>query len=160
MPLRHAERGLSSTSVSYMLIGAGSRALSARPTLPTTEATSGKLRRTASCFFMMSIAWVRDTELDVTGMNMSVPSSSGGMNSRPMPAPSRASSQPFAPARPSDSRASRSDPVTEASTSAGWATGASRTPPPATSTRLRTKSRTAAPTVRAGWRSAAASTGS
>ena len=110
---------------------------------------------------MMSIAWVRDTELEVTGMNISVPSSSGGMNSRPMPGaeprvePALRARQPVR-----DSRASRSDPVTDASTSAGSATGASRTPPPATSTRLTTKSRTAAPMVRAGWRSAAASTGS
>ena len=44
MPGRHWSRGLSWMVVSIISIGAGSVAVSARPTLPNTRATSGTVR--------------------------------------------------------------------------------------------------------------------
>ena len=51
MPGRHCARGLSCTVVSNISIGAGSVAVSARPALPNTRATSGTVRimRSVSC---------------------------------------------------------------------------------------------------------------
>ena len=51
MPGRHSSRGLSWTVVSSISSGAGSVALSARPTLPNTRFTSGTvaMRRSVCC---------------------------------------------------------------------------------------------------------------
>ena len=48
MSRRHSSCGFRTTVVSYMSSGAGSVAVFARPTLPNTEATSGKLAKTLS----------------------------------------------------------------------------------------------------------------
>ena len=47
-PGRHSERGLSWMKVSIMVSGAGSVAVSARPILPNTVATSGTVRMSLS----------------------------------------------------------------------------------------------------------------
>ena len=68
--------------VSIMSIGAGSVGVSARPALPTTMSTSGKRQRTMSRAFRSSTDSVTDARGTVIGMSMTMPSSSGVMNSR------------------------------------------------------------------------------
>ena len=69
--------------VSIMSRPAGSVAVSARPALPTTCQTSGKVRKIASRAFMSSAACVTDTRGTVVGISRIDPSSSAGMNSLP-----------------------------------------------------------------------------
>ena len=54
--LRHVSGGRSCAVVSTIVIGAGSVADSARPTLPNTVSTSGKLRRIRSCIWSCRFA--------------------------------------------------------------------------------------------------------
>ena len=65
---RQAASGLSWMVVSSMLSGAGSVAVSARPTLPNTCSTSGKVRRMRSVCCRISRALVIDTPGRVVGM--------------------------------------------------------------------------------------------
>jgi hypothetical protein len=136
-----------------MLIGAGSRGLSTRPTLPITEATSGKERSTASCCFMISTALVSEIALEVTGMNIRVPSSSGGMNSRPTPAARWESSHCWPLARRFAIRRAPPEPAAAAA-SKGSLTGASSRPAPPTSTRESRNTPPAPSRVIFAWRSA------
>jgi len=73
------------TTVSIMPIGAGSRADSARPTLPTTVSTSGTLRMAMSWVAITFCTAESDPAGTSEGMYNSEPSSNGGMNSRPRP---------------------------------------------------------------------------
>ena len=84
MPGRHADSGLSSTTVSVMLSGAGSVDVSARAILATTAATSGTVWMARFCFRAISMAWGSETAGSLMGMNIRSPSLSGGMNSRPI----------------------------------------------------------------------------
>ena len=68
MPGRQASSGLSLMVVSSMLSGAGSVAVSARPTLPKTCSTSGKVRRIRSVCCRISRALVIDMLGKVVGM--------------------------------------------------------------------------------------------
>ena len=68
MPGRQASSGLSWMVVSSMLSGAGSVAVSARPALPNTRSTSGKVRRMRSVCCRISRALVIDTPGRVVGM--------------------------------------------------------------------------------------------
>ena len=68
MPGRQASAGLRRIVVSIMLSGAGSVAVSARPTLPNTCSTSGKVRRIRSVCWRISRALVIDTPGSVAGM--------------------------------------------------------------------------------------------
>ena len=83
MPGRHSACGLRFTVVSTIDIGAQSVAVLARPALPQTEATSGKLMRMLSCTCSSRRCWVSDTLGRVLGMYIRLPSRSGGMNSLP-----------------------------------------------------------------------------
>ena len=56
IPSRHSSRGASVIVVSNMERGAGSVAVSARPALPNTRSTSGKVARMLSCRRMVSPA--------------------------------------------------------------------------------------------------------
>ena len=69
--------------VSIISIGAGSVGDSARPALPTTMSTSGNRQRIMSHALRSSPASVAEARGAVTGMFITIPSSSGGMNSRP-----------------------------------------------------------------------------
>ena len=69
--------------VSIMSSGAGSVGVSARPSLPTTIATSGNRQRTMSRAFRSSTPWAIDMRGIEIGMSITIPSSSGVMNSRP-----------------------------------------------------------------------------
>ena len=69
--------------VSIMSIGAGSVGDSARPALPTTMSTSGNRQRTMSRAFRSSAASTPEARGTLIGMSMTIPSSSGVMNSRP-----------------------------------------------------------------------------
>ena len=71
--------------VSIISTGAGSVAVSARPSLPATERTSGTWLITLSCHDMMRFTSVSDVLGSSTGMKSREPSLSGGMNSLPMP---------------------------------------------------------------------------
>ena len=71
--------------VSIMLIGAGSRADSDRPNLPTTLATSGTLSMARSCRAITCCTSVKEALGKSDGIARNEPSSRGGMNSRPMP---------------------------------------------------------------------------
>jgi hypothetical protein len=75
---------VSDTIVSVMFTGDGSVEVSARPTLATTEATSGNCAMAAFCFLVMSMAWASEMAGSVTGMNIRSPSLRGGINSLPM----------------------------------------------------------------------------
>ena len=66
-------------TVSTMSSGEGSVGVSARPVLPTTISTSGKVRNSASRAFRSSTVSVIDARGTVTGMSRMLPSSSGGM---------------------------------------------------------------------------------
>ena len=71
--------------VSIISIGAGSVAVSERPSLPPTLATSGVWLMTWSCHAMMRLISVSDVLGSSTGMKSKLPSFSVGMNSLPMP---------------------------------------------------------------------------
>lgn len=71
--------------VSIISTGAGSVAVSKRPSLPATVCTSGNDLSTRSCQLMISFTSVREVPGSSTGMNSRLPSLSGGMNSLPMP---------------------------------------------------------------------------
>ena len=66
--LRHSLGGRSCTVVSTMVMGAGSVALSARPTLPNTVATSGKLRSMRSWYCSCRFASSMEMFGNVMGM--------------------------------------------------------------------------------------------
>ena len=61
-----------------MSSGAGSVGVSARPDLPITDSTSGKLRMRASRAFRSSAAYVTLSRGTVTGMSSVVPSAGVG----------------------------------------------------------------------------------
>ena len=69
--------------VSNISTGAGSVAVAARPALPNTLATSGKLLMTRSDVCSSSAALVTDIPGTLTGMYIKVPSFSVGINSEP-----------------------------------------------------------------------------
>ena len=71
------------TTVSSMESGAGSVAVSARPTLPKTDSTSGNVRRILSVCCRSSFAFVIEIPGKVVGIYRMSPSSSGGINSEP-----------------------------------------------------------------------------
>ena len=83
IPGRHSASGLNCTVVSSMVSGAGSVALSARPALPKTVATSGTdlMMRSVRC--STASAWLGESPGRVVGMYSTSPSSSSGMNSLP-----------------------------------------------------------------------------
>jgi hypothetical protein len=83
MPGRHWSRGLSWMVVSNISIGAGSVAVSARPALPKTRATSGTvlIMRSVCCSNSPALAALRPGS--AVGMYSRSPSSSGGRNSPP-----------------------------------------------------------------------------
>ncbi len=83
MPGRHSDSGLRLITVSNISSGAGSVAVWARPALPYTEATSGKLLMIRSVICNSSPALVTDRPGRDEGMYMIVPSLSVGMNSEP-----------------------------------------------------------------------------
>ena len=80
---RHCSDGLSRTVVSTIVSGAGSVGVSARPTLPNTLSTSGKLFRTRSWTCSCLLASSMEMFGNVIGMYRMSPSFSGGMNSCP-----------------------------------------------------------------------------
>ena len=67
--------------VSTIASGAGSRAVSARPILPSTTSTSGKSFSRRSCICSVRRASVLEIPGSVVGMARTSPSCSGGMNS-------------------------------------------------------------------------------
>jgi hypothetical protein len=67
-PARHSAFGFRLMMVSNISVGAGSVAVAARPALPYTEATSGKLRMTRSCICSNSAALVMESPGSVVGM--------------------------------------------------------------------------------------------
>ena len=71
--------------VSIISTGAGSVAVSERPSLPATDATSGTCFITWSCQAMMRLISVSEVLGSSTGMKSRLPSLSVGMNSLPMP---------------------------------------------------------------------------
>jgi hypothetical protein len=83
IPARHSLRGFSCTVVSNISSGAGSVALSARPALPNTRATSGTLRIWRSVCCSSSPAFCAERPGSALGMYSRSPSSSGGRNSPP-----------------------------------------------------------------------------
>ena len=83
MPARHSSRGLNCTVVSNISIGAGSVAVSARPALPKTLATSGTVLIMRSVCCSSSDALAADKPGNAEGMYSRSPSSMGGMNSPP-----------------------------------------------------------------------------
>jgi len=68
--------------VSIIPSGAGSVAVSARPPLPKTVSTSGKLLMILSVFCVRALLWSTLMPKGVTGMYMNVCSLSIGMNSQ------------------------------------------------------------------------------
>ena len=68
MPARHSLSGLRLMMVSNISVGAGSVAVEARPALPHTEATSGKVLMILSCVCTSSAALVTDNPGSVAGM--------------------------------------------------------------------------------------------
>lgn len=84
MPGRHWSRGLNRMVVSNISIGAGSVAVSARPALPNTVATSGTALMSRSVCCSNCAALPADNPGSADGMYSRSPSSSGGMNSPPV----------------------------------------------------------------------------
>ena len=82
-PARHSDFGFRLMMVSNISVGAGSVAVCARPDLPNTDCTSGKLLMMRSCICISSAALVTEMPGKVAGIYISVPSSSAGMNSLP-----------------------------------------------------------------------------
>ncbi len=70
--------------VSIISTGAGSVAVSERPSLPAADATSGCSLITRSCQDMMRLTSVSEVLGSNTGMKSRLPSLSGGMNSLPI----------------------------------------------------------------------------
>jgi hypothetical protein len=68
MPARHSDSGLRLITVSNISVGAGSVAVLARPALPKTDATSGKLLMILSCVCSSSAALVIDMPGSDAGM--------------------------------------------------------------------------------------------
>ena len=68
IPGRHSERGRRVIVVSIIERGAGSVAVSARPTLPKTRSTSGKLAMIRSVCCKSSLAFVTETPGKAVGM--------------------------------------------------------------------------------------------
>ena len=66
--VRHASRGLSFNTVSTIESGAGSVAVSERPTLPNTRSTSGKARIIRSCTWSARFASSIEMLGNVVGM--------------------------------------------------------------------------------------------
>ncbi|MNQ99097.1 hypothetical protein D3C85_1148190 [compost metagenome] len=83
MPGRHWSRGLSWMLVSIITRSAGSVAESARPALPNTFCTSGRVRMSLSVCCKISRALPTEILAAVVGIYMMSPSSSGGINSEP-----------------------------------------------------------------------------
>src|SRR5213082_320769 len=108
MPARHADSGFRFTTVSTIDIGAQSVAVFARPALPHTDATSGKVMRMESSTWSSRRCVVSERAGSVFGMYMSDPSFSGGMNSLPRTANGRTVSSRMPAAPPSTSQRARS----------------------------------------------------
>ena len=72
-------------TVSIIEIGAGSRGVSARPSLPTTDSISGISWKAMSCFCSTSRASPMEAWAMVVGIHRYEPSSRFGMNSLPSP---------------------------------------------------------------------------
>ena len=68
MPGRHSDSGFRLITVSNISSGAGSVALPARPALPMTDSTSGKLLMMRSCSCTSSAAFVTDMPGSEVGM--------------------------------------------------------------------------------------------
>ena len=68
MPARHCPWGFRLITVSNISVGAGSVAVLARPALPYTDATSGKLLMILSCVCNTSAALVIDIPGSEAGM--------------------------------------------------------------------------------------------
>ena len=68
MPARHSALGFRLMMVSNISVGAGSVAVAARPALPYTEATSGKVLMIRSCICSSSAALVMEIPGSVVGM--------------------------------------------------------------------------------------------
>ena len=83
MPARHWSRGLNWMVVSNISSGAGSVAVSARPALPKTRATSGTVLMSRSVCCSNSAALAADKPGSAEGMYSRSPSSSAGRNSPP-----------------------------------------------------------------------------
>ena len=82
-PGRHSDCGLRLMTVSNISVGAGSVAVLARPALPKTESTSGKLLMILFCVCISSAALVMDMPGSEVGMYSKLPSLSVGINSEP-----------------------------------------------------------------------------
>jgi hypothetical protein len=82
-PGRHWSSGFRLMMVSNISTGAGSIAVAARPALPNTSATSGKPLMMRSEVCSSSAALVTDMPGTLTGIYISVPSFSVGINSEP-----------------------------------------------------------------------------
>ena len=80
----HSDLGFRLMVVSIIDRGAGSVAVSARPILPNTCATSGKVIRILSVCCNNSLALVIEMPGNVLGIYRISPSSKGGMNSLPI----------------------------------------------------------------------------
>jgi len=83
MPARHCSRGLNWMVVSNISSGAGSVALSARPALPNTRATSGTVLIMRLLCCSNCAAFCADSPGSAVGIYSRSPSSSGGRNSPP-----------------------------------------------------------------------------
>src|SRR5580765_4412830 len=83
IPFRHSFFGFSMTMVSIMLIGELSVAVFALPAFPNTDFTSGSEEMILSCTCKILFTSLLETSGSVTGINNTVPSSSGGINSLP-----------------------------------------------------------------------------
>src|SRR3972149_10454642 len=68
IPGRHSDSGFKLITVSAISSGAGSVALMARPALPKTDATSGKLLMILSCVWRSSAALVTEMLGNVAGL--------------------------------------------------------------------------------------------
>ncbi len=84
IPSRHSLLGFSKIVVSSIVSGAGSVAVSARPTLPKTRSTSGTVLISLSVCINSSRALPIETPGNVVGMYSRSPSSSSGINSLPI----------------------------------------------------------------------------
>src|SRR5260370_31405156 len=72
-PRRHSALGLRLITVSNISVGAGSVAVSARPALPDTEATSGTVVLSLFCGCKISAPLVTDRPGDVVGLYINGP---------------------------------------------------------------------------------------
>ena len=95
MPAATRTSGLRLMTVSNISVGAGSVAVLARPALPKTDSTSGKLLMILFWVCISSAALVMDMPGSDAGMYSSVPSLSVGMNSEPSWRRGRTTRQPI-----------------------------------------------------------------